>query len=148
MRILRAGAALTCLVAFSAPAGKRSVLAAEHADADPTITFRGRSASVGVGLAWGASTVEFQGKTYPVRADGFVLGGDRTDVQIWIPRDGDPLPQRIVITYRLAEGQPQFEADLGAWNLAPDLPDSLFTFTPAAGAEQIPVLVPRRAKQP
>jgi len=75
MRILRAGAALTCLVAFSAPAGKRSVLAAEHADADPTITFRGRSASVGVGLAWGASTVEFQGKTYPVRADGFVLGG-------------------------------------------------------------------------
>jgi len=83
-----------------------------------------------------------------VATDHVAFRSDRTDVQIWIPRDRDPLPHRIVITYRLAEGQPQFEADLGAWNLAPDLPDSLFTFTPAAGAEQIPVLVPRRAKQP
>src|SRR5215471_12640816 len=41
---------------------------------DATLTFRGRTAAIGVGLAWGASTVEFRGKTYPVRVDGFVLG--------------------------------------------------------------------------
>jgi len=74
------------------------------------------------------------------------LRGATADMQLWIPRDGDPLPKRIVITYRLAGGQPQFEADLGPWNLAPDVPDSLFTFTPAAGAERIPVLAPRRGK--
>ena len=148
MRILRARAALTCLVAFSAPAGKRSVLAAEHADADPTITFRGRSASVGVGLAWGASTVEFQGKTYPVRADGFVLGGLGSASIEGVGKIFGLTKIEDLNGDYTAEGQPQFEADLGAWNLAPDLPDSLFTFTPAAGAEQIPVLVPRRAKQP
>jgi hypothetical protein len=41
---------------------------------DATITFHGRTAALGVGFAWGASSVEFQNKTYPVRADGFVLG--------------------------------------------------------------------------
>jgi alginate export protein len=41
---------------------------------DATITFRGRTAAVGIGFVWGASTLEFQGKTYPVRGDGFVLG--------------------------------------------------------------------------
>src|SRR6185369_16392163 len=37
-----------------------SVLAA----ADATITFRGRAVATGVGLSWGASTVEFRGETY------------------------------------------------------------------------------------
>lgn len=83
-----------------------------------------------------------------VATEHIAFRGDTADVQFWIPRDGDPLPNRIVITYRLAEGQPQFEADLSAWNLSPDLPDTLFTFTPAPGAEQIPVLVPRREKKP
>src|SRR5262249_15359579 len=34
------------------------------------------------------------------------LRGDTADLQLWIAREGDPLPQRLVITYRLAEGQP------------------------------------------
>jgi|GEM_PF-1239232 len=42
--------------------------------ANATITFRGRTATIGAGFVWGASTLEFQGKTYPVRVDGFVLG--------------------------------------------------------------------------
>jgi hypothetical protein len=79
-----------------------------------------------------------------VATDHVAFRGDRADVQLWIRRDGDPLPKRVVLTYRLAEGQPQFEADLDGWNFAPDVPDTLFTFTPAAGAEQIPVLAPRR----
>src|SRR5262249_16265234 len=74
-----------------------------------------------------------------VATDHVPLRGDTVDVQLWIPREGDPLPKRVVITYRLAAGQPRFEADLGPWNLTPDVPDSLFTFTPAAGAEKIPV---------
>jgi hypothetical protein len=82
-----------------------------------------------------------------VATDHVACRGETADVQLWIPRDGDPLPKRIVITYRLAEGQPQFTADLGAWNLAADVPDSLFTFSPAPGAERIPVLAPRREKK-
>jgi hypothetical protein len=83
-----------------------------------------------------------------VTTDHVAFRGDKTDVQVWIPRDGPPLPRRVVITYRLAAGIPQFAADLSEWNLAPELPDTLFTFTPAAGAEQIPVLVPEHGKKP
>jgi hypothetical protein len=83
-----------------------------------------------------------------VATDHVAFRGDATDVQVWIPRDGVPLPRRIVITYRMAAGVPQFAADLTEWNLAPELPDTLFTFTPAAGAEQVPVLVPERGKKP
>jgi hypothetical protein len=81
-----------------------------------------------------------------VATDHVAFRGDTADVQLWIPREGDPLPQRIVITYRLAEGQPQFEGDFSGWNLKPDAPDSLFTFSPAAGAEQIPIVAPGRSK--
>lgn len=83
-----------------------------------------------------------------VATDHVALRGDTADIQLWIAQAGDPLPQRLVITYRIAEGQPQFEAMLSSWNFTPDVPDSAFTFTPAAGAREIPFLVPRPATQP
>jgi hypothetical protein len=79
-----------------------------------------------------------------VATDHVAFRRDPADVQLWIARDGDPLPQRIVITYRLAEGQPQFEADFHGWTFNPDVPDSAFTFAPAAGAARIPILPPGR----
>ena len=42
---------------------------------DMTVTFRWHAIAVGAGFVWGASSVNYQGKTYPVRVDGFVLGG-------------------------------------------------------------------------
>jgi len=83
-----------------------------------------------------------------VATDHVAFRRDSADVQLWIARDGDPLPQRIVITYRLAEGQPQFEADFHGWTFNPDVPDSAFTFAPAAGAERIPILPPGRGHAP
>ena len=82
-----------------------------------------------------------------VATDHVAFRGDTADVQLWIARDGDPIPQRIVITYRLAEGQPQFEADFHGWTFNPDVPDSAFTFVPAAGAEKIPILTPGRGRE-
>jgi hypothetical protein len=83
-----------------------------------------------------------------VATDHVALRGDTADLQLWIARTGDPLPQRLVITYRLAEGQPQFAANFRDWNLAPDVPDSAFTFTPAEGAQEIPFLVRKPENQP
>jgi hypothetical protein len=74
--------------------------------------------------------------------DHIALRRDTADVQLWIALDGDPLPQRIVITYRLAAGQPQFRADFHAWTFPPEISDSAFAFAPAAGAERIPILTP------
>jgi hypothetical protein len=83
-----------------------------------------------------------------VATDHVALRGDTADLQLWIARTGDPLPQRLVITYRLEEGQPQFAANFSGWNLSPDVSDSVFTFTPAEGAQEIPFLVPKSESKP
>jgi hypothetical protein len=62
------------------------------------------------------------------------------DFQVWIAQGDKPLPRRIVITYKDEAGQPQFRADFSDWNLAPDLSNALFTFTPPNGAERIQFL--------
>ena len=60
------------------------------------------------------------------------------DAQMWIENSDRPLPHRFVITYREAEGSPQFWAQLMKWNLKPKTPDSLFSYKPPKGAERIP----------
>jgi hypothetical protein len=61
------------------------------------------------------------------------------DVQIWIEAGDRPLPCRLVITYKTAEGSPQFWAQFHHWNLSPETPDSLFAFVPPDGAEHLPI---------
>jgi hypothetical protein len=62
------------------------------------------------------------------------------DFQVWVAQGSEPLPRRVVITYKDETGQPQFWADLSNWNLAPDISDALFTFTPPEGADRIQFL--------
>jgi hypothetical protein len=62
------------------------------------------------------------------------------DFQVWI--GSDMLPTRMVITYKNAPGQPQFQAVFSSWNLTSGINDSTFAFTPAKGAERIPTLLP------
>jgi hypothetical protein len=63
--------------------------------------------------------------------------GEGVDFQVWIAQGDQPLPRRIVITYFEEEGQPQFWADLGNWNLSPVISNDFFLFTPPSGAERI-----------
>jgi hypothetical protein len=62
------------------------------------------------------------------------------DFQVWVAQGKEPLPRRIVITYKDEAGQPQFWADLSEWNLSPEISDALFTFTPPDGADRIQFL--------
>jgi hypothetical protein len=62
------------------------------------------------------------------------------DFQVWVAQGSEPLPRRVVITYTDEPGQPQFRADLSNWNLAPDISEALFTFTPPEGADRIQFL--------
>jgi len=84
-------------------------------------------------------SVEYVEKTGILGVPAHHLVG-RTDVnfQIWIADGAQPLPQRLVLTYPKSPGQPQFRAQFVGWNLAPELPDSLFAFAPPAGANRIP----------
>ena len=72
-----------------------------------------------------------------VPCEHIALRGDQTDMQLWIAQGDQPLPCRLVITYRTAEGQPQFWAQFSDWNLSPDVSDAQFAFTPSEGAAKI-----------
>ncbi len=67
---------------------------------------------------------------------------DIVDYQFWI--GPDHLPKRIFLTYRNEPGEPQFWAEFADWNLKPKLAESIFTFTPPVGAEQIPFVIPQK----
>jgi hypothetical protein len=62
---------------------------------------------------------------------------DLVDAQLWIAKGDKPVPQRVVLTYKLEDGEPQFWANFRDWNFSPETSDSLFTFTPAEGAARI-----------
>jgi hypothetical protein len=59
-----------------------------------------------------------------------------------------------VLTYKLTEGQPQFRAQFSNWDLAPQINDAQFTFTPPEGATkiaflaQLPTIVPGASESP
>jgi hypothetical protein len=78
-------------------------------------------------------------KLRDVSCEHIAVRADEVDYEVWVATGEQPLPQRIVVTYKLAPGQPRFVASLSDWNLAPDLPDALFTYEPAADAERIRV---------
>jgi len=62
---------------------------------------------------------------------------DTVDFQVWVADGDTPLPQRVVITYKKAKGEPQFRAQLSDWNLAPAIEDSTFLASPPAGAQKV-----------
>ena len=72
-----------------------------------------------------------------VMCDHLALRGEKEDVQVWIARGDEPVPRRIVISYREIEGQPQFWAQFIEWDFSPDLSDTTFTFSPPEGAKRI-----------
>jgi hypothetical protein len=63
------------------------------------------------------------------------------DFQIWIARGKQPLPRRIVMTYKNFKGDPQFRADFSDWDLSAKGVKGPFTYTPPANAEQVPMIV-------
>jgi len=82
-----------------------------------------------------------------VPCDHLALRGDEADLQVWVAQGQQPLPHRLVITYRHADGRPQFWAQFSDWNLAPEVPDALFAYTPPPGAAQI-AFSPQQMLQP
>jgi hypothetical protein len=59
------------------------------------------------------------------------------DVQMWVTDGAQPLPRRVVITYKRATGQPQFRATLSDWNLDPAIDDATFTLAPPEAAQKV-----------
>lgn len=75
-----------------------------------------------------------------VRCDHLAFRAPHVDWQIWIQEGDEPLPRKLVITSTDVAGAPQFSVVMTDWNLAPDLDDRTFEFTPPAEAKRIDFL--------
>jgi hypothetical protein len=62
------------------------------------------------------------------------------DFQIWISDEAEPVPQKIVITYKDLPGAPQYTAILSNWNFKPSISADTFNFTPPTGTGKIEFL--------
>ena len=61
------------------------------------------------------------------------------DWQLWIDAGADPLPRKLVITYKTEDEVPQYSVTIRKWNVGAKLPDELFRFTPPDGATRVEV---------
>lgn len=65
---------IVSLVAVAGLCFTLAVASAEEAKPDGTIELHGGSVAAGIGFSWGGGTLTFQGKQYPISADGFDVG--------------------------------------------------------------------------
>jgi len=76
------------------------------------------------------------------RIDGkecFHIAGRASDksFQFWISNDAYTLPMKMVLVYTNKELNPQYEAVLTDWQVNPNLPDAMFTFTVPHKAQRV-----------
>jgi hypothetical protein len=64
---------------------------------------------------------------------------ENIDWQIWIDAGRQPLPRKLVITYKQEPNHPQYVATMDDWDLAPTIPDDTFTFKAPAEAKSVPM---------
>ena len=89
-----------------------------------------------------------------VRSHHIAARGATVDVQMWVADGAQPLPQRVVLTYKKEQGQPQFWAEFSKWNLAPGISDAMFAAQVPGGlqkvafAARLPRLSPAAPKAP
>ena len=72
-----------------------------------------------------------------VECDHLAFRTPTVDAQFWIARQEPRLPRRVVLTYHLEEGTPQFRADFSERSLDAEAPDSLFVLDLPEGARQV-----------
>jgi len=61
------------------------------------------------------------------------------DWQLWIDAGPEPLPRKLVITYKTEDEVPQYSVTIRKWNVKADLPEALFRFVPPAGAKRVEI---------
>jgi hypothetical protein len=70
------------------------------------------------------------------------------DWQIWIDAGDQPLPRKLLITFKRQVEQPQYTALIHRWDVNPKLSDDLFQFKPAKGVRKVDFLNRHAKPQP
>ena len=63
--------------------------------------------------------------------------GAGIDMELWVEKNGAAIPHRLIVTYRLLPGQPNFIAEFTNWNTRVRPSDSEFAFQPPTGVKKI-----------
>ncbi len=79
----------------------------------------------------GAATI--QGKS----CFSILASGEKMNIQIWISNDSYNLPLKYVIVDHSLPGHPQYETTFADWQLNPDIPEGMFSFSPPPGAREV-----------
>jgi hypothetical protein len=74
----------------------------------------------------------------PCRHIGFST--DKIDWQLWVADGPQPLPQKMVISYKTEEQMPQFTAIFTKWTLSDRASDMAFQFIPPPGSVEVPLM--------
>jgi hypothetical protein len=64
------------------------------------------------------------------------------ELELWLAKNAQSLPERLFITYRSVPGQPNFIASFSDWNFSVAPTDADFTFQPPEGAKQVELKAP------
>jgi hypothetical protein len=59
------------------------------------------------------------------------------DIELWVEKNDAAIPHRLIVTYRLLPGQPNFIAEFTNWDSQARLSDADFAFQPPADAKRI-----------
>ena len=59
------------------------------------------------------------------------------ELELWVEKNEQSVPRRLIVTYRDIPGQPSFIAEFSDWNFNIHPSDADFMFQPPAGAEQV-----------
>jgi hypothetical protein len=68
------------------------------------------------------------------------LRNEIVDYQIWVQAEGDPVPLRIAITWKLEEGLPEYVSRFANWDFSPVFTESMFEFGNRTEGERIDIL--------
>jgi hypothetical protein len=88
----------------------------------------------GVVAGWQVGTAEIDG--VECRHLFFTAQGG-TDIELWVENNDAAIPHRLIVTYRLLPGQPNFIAEFTNWDSQAHLSDADFAFQPPADAKRI-----------
>lgn len=82
----------------------------------------------------------------PCRHIGFST--DLIDWQLWVADGPQPLPQKLVITYKTEDLSPQFTAIFTKWEILDRASAMVFEFIPPRGSSRIPLVAQNPEKHP
>lgn len=63
--------------------------------------------------------------------------GDTVDMQVWVADGAQPVPLRIVLTYKYEPGQPEFRASFMDWNMSPKITEATFRPDIPSGSRKV-----------